>query len=90
MTIDVINYNDVSLLLGNFSKFFDGFCTFSGNTAFIIQFIIWHGKENEPNQFLMFRKIFARIGKHEVDEDEKIALKENDSSKQKSQTYGGL
>ena len=90
MTIDVINYNDVSLLLGNFSKFFDGFCTFSGNTAFIIQFILWHGKENEQNQFSMFRKIFARIGKHEDDEDEKIALKENDSSKQNSQTYGGL
>ena len=90
MTIDAINYNDVSLLLGNFSKFFDGFCTFSGNTLFIIQFILWHGKDNEQNQLLMFRKMFAQIGKHEVEEDEKIALKENDCSKQKSHTYGGI
>ena len=90
MTIDVINYNDVSLLVGNFSKFFDGFCTFSGNLAFIIQFILWHGKDSSQNQFLMFRKMFAQIGTDKADGYEKMSLKENDKSNQKLPSYGGV
>ena len=90
MTIDVINYNDESLLVGNFSKFFDGFCTFSGNLAFIIQFILWHGKDSSQNQFLMFRKMFAQIGTDKSDGYEKMSLKENDKSNQKLPSYGGV
>ena len=68
MTIDGINYSDSSLLVGNFSKFFDGFCTFSGNAAFMIQFMLWHGKDNRENQLEMFRKIFTQIGTNKGDD----------------------
>ena len=80
MTIDAVNYTDLSLILRNFSKFFDGFCDFSGNTAFIIQFVLWHGNDKEQNQFLTFKKIFAQIRTEKGDFQEKTALKDNDSS----------
>ena len=90
MSIDAINYNDISLLVGNFSKFFDGFCTFTGNTVFIIQFILWHGKDGKQNQFIMFRKLFGQIITRKMEGNEMLALKENDCSYQTISKYGGL
>ena len=87
MLIDVVNYNDMSLLVGNFSKFFDGFCNFTGNTIFIIQFVLWHGKDDEQNQFIMCRKIFAKVLPRKVEGNCMIALKENDKSYQTMSNY---
>ena len=89
MLIDVVNYNDMSLLVGNFSKFFDGFCNFTGNTIFIIQFVLWHGKDGEQNQLIMCREMFAKIVPRTVEGNGMKAWKENDSSYQKKPNYGG-
>ena len=93
VTIDAINYSDASLLFGNFSKFFDGFCTFSGNLVFMIQFILWHGKDNGENQLLMLRKMFTQIGTskgEDLDGNEKKSLKSNNDSNQNLIGYGGV
>ena len=73
MTIDVINFNDISLLLGNFSKFFDGFCTFIGNAVFILQFILWHRGHSPKKQLLVFRKMFSQFG---IDKNDGLPNKE--------------
>jgi cystinosin len=73
MTIDVINFDDVSLLLGNFSKFFDGFCTFIGNAVFILQFIFWHKGQSSKKQFLVFRRQFSQFG---IDKNDGLSNKE--------------
>ena len=60
--IDVINYQEVTLLLGNFSKFFDGFCTFLGNFIFLIQHLYWYNSNYANDKYLSCRAIAIRQG----------------------------
>ena len=54
------NYNDISLVLGNFSKFFDGLCTLIGNMVFLVQYFYWYKKNQLKDPFFILWNKFGK------------------------------
>ena len=61
MIIARYNYNDISLLVGNFSKFFDGLCTLIGNLVFLVQYFYWYKNNRMVDPFFMAWKKFQNL-----------------------------
>merc|ERR1712150_21045 len=93
MSIDRYNYQDWTLITGNFSKFFDGFCTLLSNLAFILQ-IYQYRKHSLPNSSALSRNILTRSRPTEteclinIDDEEQLGTER--PRKNSTKNYGTI
>ena len=87
VVIDVINNNAISLIFGNFQKFFDGIATLFGNLIFLLQ-IFWYEKNVSVYFLSTLQNIILQYNEEKGVQQKQSWMKNEDINT--SEGYGSL